>query len=290
MNNPEPMNHTEDRPPQLQIGGMALENGVMFHSRRYWTMGVTGPDGRIRVVSGEKLKLAPETRLRKIPLLRGLINMAETVVILPRVHAGGGRLPFQTQSPQVLASVIVSLLGTVLVRKSTKKLSPLVEELAISALALVPSLVALRKTRAVQYHAAEHKSINAYETTGAGGAINGNGVLGAEAEHPRCGSNVVGPALAMMTAGNALVRHIKRRQSSASRLGIGILSFTGAIEAVQWAARHPHNRWSRLLTVSGSGLQHLFTTAEPTEDQVETSLAALRELLRLEGALGQTPG
>lgn len=283
------MSHTEIQPPQLQIGGMALENGVMFHSRKFWTMGVREPDGSIRVVSGEKVKLAAETRLRKIPLLRSLINMAETVVILPKVHARGGRLPFQTQSPQVLASVIVSLLGTVFVRKSTKRLSPLIEELAISALALVPSLVALRKTRAVQYHAAEHKSINAYETGGPGGAINGGSALGAESEHPRCGSNVVGPALAMMTAGNALVRHLRRRQSIASRLGIGILSFTGAIEAVQWAARHPQSRWSRLLTVSGGGMQHLFTTAEPTEDQLEISLAALRELLRIEGALDWPP-
>lgn len=274
----------DSQPEHIRIGGMALENGVLFHSHRYWTMAVREADGEIRVVSGNKVKIG-RAGLRKLPLLRSLINIAETALLLPGVHARGGQLPFPVRSPQVLASMMASLVGTIMVRKSGRRLSPLVEEAAVAALALIPSLVALRKTRAIQYHAAEHKSINAYEA----GGVSGRDASSANAEHPRCGSNIVGPALAMMTVGNTLARRFLGRQSHTARLGVGVLSFTGAIEAVQWAARNPGNRWSKALTASGSGLQHLFTTGNPTEGQIEVGITALRELLRLEGALDPAP-
>lgn len=284
--NPEQINKVP-RPPSpanLRIAGMALENGVLFHTSRFWTMAVRSPDGGIRLVSGDKVKLGRYSLIRKIPLLRGLVSLAETAMVLPDAHAHGGRLPLLERSPRVMASLLVSLVGTMMVKNPKKRLSPVAEELVISALALVPSLVALRKTSAIQYHAAEHKSINAYETSG---ALDEKSAHNAVAGHRRCGSNAVGPALAMMTLGNTLTRRILGRQSSVARLGVVLLSLSGAMEAVQWASRNSHSRWAKALTVPGGGLQHLFTTGEPTEDQLEVGLTALKELLRLEGALGE---
>lgn len=266
----------------IKIGGMALENGVLFQTDRFWAMAVRRPDGSIEVTSGKKTSLNRSSRLRKIPLLRGLVNLAESIVILPDAHAFGGQLPMLLNSPHVLTSMLVSTLGSIALKNPKKKLSPLVEELAMAGLALLPSLVALRQSRATQYHAAEHKSINAYETTG---AIGHQEAQSARPDHPRCGSNIVGPALVLMAVGNTLARRALGRQSRAARLGIGILSLSGALEMIQWASRHPRSRWSKILTYSGSGLQNLITTSEPTEEQLEVSLAALRQLLRLEGVL-----
>ena len=91
-----------------------------------------------------------------------------------------------------------------------------------------------------------------------------------------------------MALGNTLSRRVLGRQSHAARLGVGVLSLSGAMEMIQWAARNPGSVWSKFLTSSGSGLQNMVTTSEPTEDQIEVGLAALRELLRVEGAL-ETP-
>ena len=53
----------------------------------------------------------------------------------------------------------------------------------------------------------------------------------------------------------------------------------------------PSSPWARLLTGMGAGLQSLVTTREPTEEQLTVSLAALKELLRLEGVTtGGLPG
>lgn len=267
---------------RLKIGGMALENGVLFQTERHWAMAVRRPDGGIGISSGAKLLPAPLARLKKFPLLRGLLSLAETAAVLPNAHAHGGELPALVRSPQMMASMLIGVVGTVIIRNPKKKLPPLVEEIAASALTLIPALVAMRKTRAVQYHAAEHMSINAYENAG---VADESHAAGSRAEHARCGSNVIGPALLMMTAGNALSRRYLRRRSNIAHLGVGVLSISGAVELVQWAARHPKSPLSRLLVGAGEELQHILTTSEPSRDQLEVSLTALNELLRLEGAL-----
>ncbi len=265
-----------DRKKQLKIGGMALENGVMFQTERHWSMAVREPGGGIRISSGDKMSLG-WSHVRKIPMLRGLVGLAETALVLPRASAHGGRLPIMNRSPEVAASMIASVAGAIALRNPKRRLSPFVEELVITALAVLPSLVALRKS-----HAAEHKSINAYEATG---GLDANKASRAEAEHPRCGSNIVGPAMALMTMGNTLAQRKLGRRSNIARLGVSVLSLSGAVELVQWAARNPSNLWSKVLTRPGGGLQHLITTSEPTEDELAVGLAALRELLRLEGVL-----
>ncbi|HDY69804.1 MAG TPA: hypothetical protein ENH54_02590, partial [Actinobacteria bacterium] len=129
---------------RLSIGGMALENGVLFQTDRVWTMGIRGDDGEIRVVSGRKTGLDRSSPARRVPLLRGKVSMAETLLLLPRVRAGGGRLPLPGRSREVLASTLVSIAGTMILKNPKRRLSPLMEELLASTLALVPSLMALR--------------------------------------------------------------------------------------------------------------------------------------------------
>jgi len=267
--------------PRLRIGGMALENGVLFHTYRNWAMAVRDGSGAIRVSSGSKNTRSPVARLRRYPLLRGIASLADTAMILPRAVAGGGRLPLPTDSPQVMFTVAASMAGSALLKNPKKRMPPLIEETLLSVLALMPSLVALRKTPATGYHAAEHKSINAYEQAE---ILDGESVASSRPEHPRCGSNLVGPALAMMTLGNALTRRILGRRSNLARFGVSLLSLSGALELVQWAARHPRSGLAGAVIRPGAGMQQLLTTAEPSREQMAVGLAALEELLRLEKA------
>lgn len=278
-------NATPEAKGRLKIGGMALENGVLFQTAKHWAMAVRRPDGDIEVSSGEKVLPAGMGRVKRIPLLRGLVSLADSALVLPEAYAHGGQLPALTSSPRMLASMMISVLGTIIVRNPKKRLPPVVEEIAVSALTLIPTLVAMRKSRAIQYHAAEHKSINAYESAGVADESHAAGAL---PEHPRCGSNIIGPAVVIMTLGNTLARRYLGRRSQIARLGIGVISLSGAVELVQWAARHPQSSLSRLLVGPGEELQHLITTAEPTHEQLEVGLTALNELLRLEGALPGT--
>lgn len=265
--------------PRLKIGGMALENGVLFHTYRNWAMAIRDESGAVRVTSGSKNTGSPIARMRRLPMLRGIASLADTAMILPKAVAGGGKLPLPTDSPQVVLTVAASMAGSALLKNPKRRMPPFIEEALLSALALMPSLVALRKTPATGYHAAEHKSINAYEHAS---SLDGDSVAESRAEHPRCGTNLVGPALALMTIGNAIARRALGRRSNLARFGVGILSLSGAVELMQWASRHPGTGLSNALTRPGAGMQNLLTTAEPSQEQMAVGLAALEELLRLE--------
>jgi uncharacterized protein YqhQ len=57
-----------------------------------------------------------------------------------------------------------------------------------------------------------------------------------------------------------------------------------AYEVIRFAGKHPQNAMLRALLAPGLWLQRL-TTREPSLDQIEVSIRALREVLRLEGRL-----
>jgi uncharacterized protein YqhQ len=53
---------------------------------------------------------------------------------------------------------------------------------------------------------------------------------------------------------------------------------------IRFAGKHPQNTALRTLLAPGLWLQRL-TTREPSLDQIEVSIRALREVLRLEGRM-----
>jgi uncharacterized protein YqhQ len=57
-----------------------------------------------------------------------------------------------------------------------------------------------------------------------------------------------------------------------------------AYEIIRFAGKHQQNTALRALLAPGLWLQRL-TTREPTLDQIEVSIRALREVLRLEGRI-----
>jgi uncharacterized protein YqhQ len=57
-----------------------------------------------------------------------------------------------------------------------------------------------------------------------------------------------------------------------------------AYEVIRFAGKHQQNAALRALLAPGLWLQRL-TTREPTLDQIEVSIRALREVLRLEGRI-----
>jgi len=64
----------------------------------------------------------------------------------------------------------------------------------------------------------------------------------------------------------------------------GLASIGAAVELFAWMARHRGNPVADLLRRPGLELQRRFTTSEPSQDQLDVAQAALKELVRLEGA------
>jgi hypothetical protein len=180
------------------------------------------------------------------------------------------RLPWQDAT--VAGAIAVAALGGAALRRRLKGAGG---EAAITALSIVPSLVALRGGDLAAYHGVEHKAIGAYEQ-------GSEDAREATKEHDRCGSHLMAPLLAANLAGTALLRRTMERPSPAANAAVQLVSLGAAVEVFAWSERHAQTATARALRRPGHELQRVLGTREPTEEQLEVGRAALAEILRVE--------
>jgi uncharacterized protein YqhQ len=174
----------------------------------------------------------------------------------------------------MMAATVASAAGTFVVRHRMPG-SPLVRELAAMGVSLAPVLLMLRDSRLARYHGAEHKSIASFET--------GDEPENADKEHARCGSNLIAPIAMTTIATNMALRAAGKEQKPLATFIGGLVSIGTAVELFGWMARHQNHPLARTLRRPGIEMQRLFTTSEPSVEQLDVAEAALQELLRLEG-------
>jgi uncharacterized protein YqhQ len=252
---------------------MALRDGVLLQSERHWAAAVRQPDGGVKVSSGVKTLVPARAGLQHVPVVRGLVRLGESLAVLPAVRRATGAPVLPQEDPRLLAATAASAAATLALRASRG--SPLLKELAAAGLALGPVLFAMRDSRLARYHGAEHKSVAAYETGGDAG--------NAGREHERCGSNLIAPLLVTNIGTNLLLRAAGRERKPLATFVAGLVSIGTAMELFSWMARHGEHPLARTLRRPGIEMQRLFTTSEPSEEQLDVAHLALQELLRLEG-------
>ena len=255
----------------LRLGGMALRNGLLIHGPTSWAAAARTRGGEIEVASGPKPVLAPGLAAR-IPLLRGPLRLGEAFALIPmvRMRLRSGRLPFE--DPRVLGAMLASSAAARVLRK--RDVTP-TGELAQAALGLLPALVALGNRDLAAYHGVEHKAIGAYEA-------GSDDPSSATKEHERCGSNLVAPMLILSTAGQLILDRLIERPGPVARTAVGLASVSLAAEMFAWSERNPDTGMARVFHRPGHEIQRLVATKEPTDEQLEVGVSALREILRLE--------
>ena len=253
---------------KIRLGGMALPNGVLVHGPHSWACAIRGDDGHIEVVSARKRLQA--SRIQN-PLLRGPARLAEALLLLPQIKAKlpAAKLPMENR--RTLATMLGAAAFVRALRES--ELQPVARELLAALASVAPAVLALRGGELAAYHGAEHISIGTYE----------HGKR-ATKEHERCGGHLVGPLLATSAVANVLAglapeRH-RRRAQAAAQVG----SIAAATELFGWMTRRPDNPVAQALAKPGHELQHRFSTAEPSDAQLEVAEAALAACLELEHA------
>jgi uncharacterized protein YqhQ len=253
----------------VRLGGMALQNGVLVHGLTSWACAVRDTDGTLHVSSGRKPHFAPQARSR-MPILRGPIALAEAFALLPMVRRAFPRARFPFERPAVLGSIAATTVAARALRRSS--LPAGARELVAVGVAFVPALLSLRGPDLAAYHGAEHISIGTYE----------NGGTRAPKEHPRCGSQLIAPMVVSSLAANVVASRAPAGTRGAARV-LGLLAAVGgSVELFSWVARNPDKRAARALARPGFELQRRFSTAEPSESQLEVANAARDACLALE--------
>jgi uncharacterized protein YqhQ len=261
----------EEQTYVLRLGGMALRNGLLIHGPTSWAAAARDQQGEIQVASGRKPALAPDLAAR-VPLLRGPLKLAEAFLLIPfvRLRLRSARLPFE--DVRVLAAMFAASSAS---RSLRRRESTAIRELAQAVLGLAPALVALGDRDLAAYHGVEHKAIGAYEA-------GSDDPASATKEHERCGSNLVVPMLVLSAAGQLLLERVLERPGPIARAAVGVASVSIAAELFAWSERNPETAAARAFHRPGHEIQRHIATKEPTSEQLDVGVAALREILRLE--------
>src|SRR5436853_559247 len=126
--------------------------------------------------------------------------------------------------------------------------------------------------RVFQYHGAEHKTINAFES---GWTLDVPSVRRASTLHPRCGTGFLLVVLVVSVIVFSIVAlfHPNLFWLVASRiLAIPLIAGSG-FELIRFMARHRYNPVVRVALLPVLGTQK-FTTREPSDDMLEVAICA----------------
>src|SRR5438876_4798111 len=192
------------------VGGQAVLEGVMMRGPGNWAVAVRTPNGEIAQVSRSIESKMATNRLLRLPIVRGVMALGESLAIGFRALAisanyaaqeegEDGEVTTELTRGQLIFAFAIAIGFAVLLFKVGPAL--LTDWIGIQAgwfviveglirvtvfvlyLALISLLPDLR--RVFQYHAAEHKAINAYE---AGEELEPRIVQRFSLIHPRCGT------------------------------------------------------------------------------------------------------
>jgi uncharacterized protein YqhQ len=283
----------------------------MMRGPSNWALAVRKPDGEIAEVNRAIKSPMARHRFFRLPVIRGVVALGESLTIGFRALAisanyaaqeegegegEDGEVSTELSRGALIFAFAVAIGFAVLLFKVTPVLITswlpidttgsfvVVEGLIrvsifILYLCLISLLPDLR--RVFQYHGAEHKAINALE---AGDELEPEIVQRHSLIHPRCGTAFLLWVMVIAIFVFAFFGQPVWYWLIASRILLLPVIAGLAYELIRFAGKHQENRVLMTLLAPGLWLQRL-TTREPSLDQVEVSIRALKEVLRLEGGL-----
>lgn len=304
------------------VGGQAVIEGVMMRSPNFVTIAVRKPGGSITLKEETYRSISARIRMLGIPLVRGVVNLFEMMIIGMRmVNFSAGQAMEDEDQPMeniktsgeksrslknigMILSFAFSLVFSLGLSLFLFKFLPLwitdylsktftvlnenylyynfVDGMIkttffvvyIALLGLMPSL-----HRVFQYHGAEHKSIYTYEK---GLPLNIENARNMTRFHPRCGTSFI---LVVFLISIFIYTFVPRQpdfwSNFATRVAFLPIVAGVAYEVLRWSAKYAEHALVKIITLPGLLFQRI-TTQEPTDDQLEVALSALRKALELE--------
>ncbi|MEW5723914.1 MAG: DUF1385 domain-containing protein [Thermodesulfobacteriota bacterium] len=306
---------------KLTVGGQAVLEGVMMRSPKAYTVVVRKPNGEIVAKEAHWRSVSARFPLLSRPFLRGVVVLVEALVngLDALTFSANQVLEDEDKAdkplgPWAMAGTIILAfgLGLLLFVVAPHYLSVLIGRIGPLAfgvksvafhvvdgiiklavfLAYIWLIGYIRDIRRVfQYHGAEHKSIYAYE---AGEELTVANARRYTTLHPRCGTAFIIVVLLISIALFAMVFPLLTSDRGQAGWAIHLfyvfikilLLFPiagAAYELNRYASRHMDHLLLKAAVAPGLWVQKL-TTREPTDDQIEVALLALKKALDIEAA------
>jgi uncharacterized protein YqhQ len=132
--------------------------------------------------------------------------------------------------------------------------------------------------RVFEYHGAEHKTVFAWE---AGEELTVANARRHPRQHPRCGTSFLMVVMLVSIGLFSVVKFDSLALNLLTRIAMIPLIAGISYEIIRAAGKKESGAIFRLMTLPGIWLQNL-TTREPSDDQLEVAIHALKESLKLE--------
>lgn len=278
------------------IGGQAVIEGVMMRSPQKTAIAVRKPNREIFLYEENTSSLAKKYKFLKLPLIRGVLSLIESMALGFRALSISADLSAQeegeelTKKDMILAFVtavfFAVLLFVVIPTVTASFLKGYFSNLIFLNLAegliriiiFLLYIVIISKIKDIQrifeYHGAEHKVIYCYEM---GEELKVENAKKYSTLHPRCGTNfllivmVISILLFSVLGWQGIVKRI------VSRILLLPLVSGLSYEVIKYSAKK-QNAFVRIISYPGLMLQKL-TTREPDENQLEVAIKALKGVL-----------
>ena len=279
-------------------GGQAVIEGVMIRGQKHMSMAVRRPNGEVALHT-EPLKALFTGRLRRIPLLRGVIVLVEMLTLGTRALIRSANMAVEEKegesipAPLVWGTLAFSMtlaIGIFVVLPifiqtwldpyiSSDFLSNFIEGiirlsmflLYLSGIGLIPDI-----RRVFAYHGAEHMTIHAHEDEA---PLEVASVQRYSTAHARCGTAF----LLLVVVISIMVFSALGRPDLwlriVSRIALMPVIAVIAYEIVRFHGAHPKNWFLRIVLSPSLALQAL-TTRKPDDSQIEVAICALNEAIR----------
>jgi uncharacterized protein YqhQ len=286
---------------KFNYGGQAVIEGVMIRGRDALVTAVRRPNGEI-AVDAKALSSIYTGRLRRTPLVRGIVVLIEAMVLGIQSLLYSANIAVEEEVEEISQKAIWAMIASGLVLVvALFFLAPLfltnlvkshirgdiafnVVEGAIRLAIFVAYLkiVSLLPDikRVFTYHGAEHKTVNAYE---AGEPMQVEAIRAYSKAHVRCGTSFLFTVLIIAIVVFSMVGRPAFGWMVLSRvLLIPVIAAIG-YEITYFSARHTRNWLVKIVLAPGLLLQSL-TTAEPDDKQIEVAIAAINKAVEIDRA------
>ena len=275
-----------------------------MRSPNFWGMAVRTPAGDVDLKAERFRSITRRSKLLRLPIIRGALSLGETLwlgmkalTLSTNVALGEEEELSKKEIAFTLIFAVVLGFGLFLVAPvlGTKGIgallggaiqNPILFNLVEGAIRIAIfiayllgiTLISKDVKRFFAYHGAEHKAIKVYER---GEELIPQNARKLDTSHVRCGTSFVLYVLVLSILAFSLLGVEGWLFMVISRVVVIPIVAGVAFEFIMWSARNQENPMVRMLVWPGLQLQKL-TTREPTDDQVEVAMAALKKVLAME--------
>jgi uncharacterized protein YqhQ len=277
------------------IGGQAVIEGVLMKNDDKVAIAVRRPNKQIALKKERMHPLSKKLKFLAWPFFRGTVNLVETLVM--GIHAlnysasqavegedekiSKSEFAFTTILAVVIAVGIFIILPLYLTKltKTTGVMFNLIDGVIRIALFLIYILAisAMKDVRRLfQYHGAEHKTVNCYES---GEKITPANVKKYSTLHRRCGTTFLLIVFVISIIVFSFVTSDKMWVKFVARILLLPVIAGLSYEILKLGAKYPHNFLLNILVYPGLGLQKI-TTREPDKRQIEVAIKAFNAVVK----------